>query len=181
MLRQADLHHDLGPAAAITAVEKACEVLSLDATGTLVHGHLRPAGRSGAWTLTWTNAGHPPLLLGHRDGQTEQLGEHDLLLWPGLPGNRRVDRHRVLVHGDTLLLYTDGLLEQRTRHIDIDISRAAALLSAAPAGQPLPDLLSQLIDSAAGTTPDDIALLAVRVSDHVRPRPAALRALARGG
>jgi serine phosphatase RsbU (regulator of sigma subunit) len=169
MLRQADLHADLGPAAAVTAVENACEVLSLEATGTLVHGHLRPADQAGAWALTWTNAGHPPLLLRHRDGRTEQLGEHDLLLWPGLSGARRADRQRVLVPGDTLLLYTDGLVEHRTRHIDVDISRAAALLSAAPPGQPLPDLLGQLIESATGTTADDIALLAVRVSPAPAP------------
>ncbi len=65
---QADLHDTLGPAAAVTAVEEACEVLSLNATGTLVHGHLYPVGDTAAWRLTWTNAGHPPLLLGHRGG-----------------------------------------------------------------------------------------------------------------
>jgi serine phosphatase RsbU (regulator of sigma subunit) len=164
MLRQADLHNDLSPAGAVTAVEESCERLSLEATGTLIHGHLRPAGGA-AWRLTWTNAGHPPLLLCHLDGQTEQLGEHDLLLWPGLPDSRRTDWQRALVPGDTLLLYTDGLVEHRTQGVDIAISDAAALLSAAPAGQPLPDLLSQLIDAVAGATSDDIALLAVRIPE----------------
>ena len=59
MLRPADLNDDLGPAGAVTAMENACEGLALEATGTLVHGHLRPAGNA-AWQLTWTNAGHPP-------------------------------------------------------------------------------------------------------------------------
>lgn len=169
MLRQADLHHNLGPAAAVTAVEDACDVLSIDATGTLVHGHLRPVGDTAAWRLTWTNAGHPPPLLCHPDRQTEQLDAHDLLLWPGMRDKRRTDSHLVLLPGDTLLLYTDGLVEHRTQDIDVAISRAAALLSAAPAGQPLPELLGQLLDSAAGTTPDDISLLAVRVSRTIRP------------
>lgn len=164
MLRQADLHDTLGPAAAVTAVEEACEVLSLNATGTLVHGHLYPVGDTAAWRLTWTNAGHPPLLLGHRGGQTEQLGEHGLLLWPGMPDNHRTDWQRVLVPGDTLLLYTDGLVEYRTQEVDAAISHAAAVLSAAPADEPLPDLLGELLDSVAGrTAPDDISLLAVRI------------------
>jgi serine phosphatase RsbU (regulator of sigma subunit) len=166
MLRQADLHDGLGPAAAVTAVEDACDRLSLAATGTLVHGHLRPCADAASWLLTWTNAGHPPLLLSHLDGPAEQLGEHDLLLWPGMPDNHRTDRQRVLIPGDTLLLYTDGLVERRAHGMDAAISRIAALLSAAPAGQPLPGLLSQLSAAVAGTSSDDIVLLAVRIPDH---------------
>jgi serine phosphatase RsbU (regulator of sigma subunit) len=170
MLRQADLHDDRGPAAAVTAVEQACELLSLDAASTLVHGHLRPLGGAAGWLLTWTNAGHPPLLLSHPGGRAEQLGEHDQLLWPGMAPSRRTDQQRILAPGDTLLLYTDGLVERRGHDMDAAISRAAAQLSAAPAGQPLPDLLGQLVDDGAGPASDDIVLLAVRV-----PRaPAAL-------
>ncbi|HEY0932168.1 MAG TPA: SpoIIE family protein phosphatase [Trebonia sp.] len=168
MLRQADLHGGLGPAAAVTAVEEACGVLSLDATGTLVHGHLRPAGDNAAWQLTWTNAGHPPPLLRHPGGQTEQLADHDALLWPGMTDSRRSDWQRTLAPGDTLLLYTDGLVEYRHRDIDAAISHAAAMLSAAPAGLPLPDLIGQLLDSVAGTAPDDISLLAVRIPESRR-------------
>jgi len=68
MLRQADLDHpDRGPAAAVTAAENACAAPGLDATGTLVHARLSPAG-GGAWRLSWTNAGHPPPLLLERPG-----------------------------------------------------------------------------------------------------------------
>jgi hypothetical protein len=66
-------HPDHGPAAAVTAVENACAALDLDATGTLVHAHLSPAG-GGAWRLSWTNAGHPPpLLLERPGGRPERL------------------------------------------------------------------------------------------------------------
>jgi serine phosphatase RsbU (regulator of sigma subunit) len=165
MLRQADLYDDLSPAAAVTAVEKACQVLALDATGTLAHGHLRPVGDTAAWGFTWTNAGHPPPLLGHRDGRTEQLGEHDPLLWPDRPDSRRADWQRVLAPGDTLLLYTDGLVERRVQDVETVIRQTAARLSDAPGGQPLPDLLGEILDSVACTTPDDIALLAVRIAE----------------
>ena len=170
MLRQADLHDNLGPAAAVTAVEEACGVLSLDATGTLVHGHLRPVPGTAAWRLTWTNAGHPPPLLGHAGAPAEQLAGHDPLLWPGMTDTRRADWQRTLVPGDTLLLYTDGLVEYRDRDRDIDaaIGHAAAMLSAAPPEQPLADLLGQLLDSVAGAAPDDISLLAVRIPEDRR-------------
>src|SRR5690348_386227 len=90
MLRQADFDHpNRGPAAAVTAVENACTALGLDATGTLVHAHLSPAG-GGAWHLSWSNAGHPPpLLLERPGGPPERLAVHDPLLWPGLTGRDR--------------------------------------------------------------------------------------------
>lgn len=164
MLRQADIHDDLGPAGAVTAVEQACQHLSLDVSGTLIHTHLRSTdGR--AWQLTWTNAGHPPPLLRHLDGQTEQLGEHGRLLWPSLASRGRTNQQLTLVPGDTLLLYTDGLVERRGHDIDTAIRNVAATLSAAPAGQSLPDLISQLTGTMAATTPDDVVLLAVRIPE----------------
>ena len=165
MLRQADLDHlGGGPAQALTAVENACHALSLDATGTLVHAHLRPLGGTDGWRLTWTNAGHPPPLLAHPGGSTERLGGNELLLWPGMPDVCRADRQRVLMPGDTLLLYTDGLVERRGDDVDLAIENAAAVLAAAPAGQPLSDVLDALTSQVAGTeTDDDIALLAVRI------------------
>jgi hypothetical protein len=163
MLRQADLDLGRGPAAAVTAVEQACEVLSLEAIGTLIHAHLRPAPGTTDWQLTWVNAGHPPPLLRHPDGRAERLDGHDLLLLPGMPGaGGRADRQRVLAPGSTLLLYTDGLVEHRGKDIDAAIDRAAAIL-AVPAGLPLPDLLIQLIGEVAGPADDDVVMLAVRI------------------
>ncbi len=165
MLRQADLDHlARGPAAAVTAVENACTALGLDATGTLVHAHLSPAG-GGAWHLSWTNAGHPPpLLLERPGGQPERLAAHDLLLWPGLAAWPRASHQRLLPPGATLLLYTDGLVERRGADIDAAIDRTAAVLAAAPADRPLPALLERLAAEIAGPRPaDDMVLLAARI------------------
>jgi serine phosphatase RsbU (regulator of sigma subunit) len=165
MLRQADFDHpDHGPAAAVAAVEDACTALDLDATGTLVHAHLSPAG-DGAWHLSWTNAGHPPpLLLERPGGPAERLGAHDPLLWPGLTGSPRTSQHRVLPAGAVLLLYTDGLIERRDIEIDAAIDRTAAALAAAPAGCPLPALLEQLAAEIADPgAADDMVLLAARI------------------
>jgi serine phosphatase RsbU (regulator of sigma subunit) len=163
MLRQADLSGVRGPADAVSAVERACKGLSLDATGTLVHGRLAPAGVNGAWQLTWTNAGHLPPMLA-RGGQARQLGQHDLLLWPGTLAGQRRDWQLTLVPGDTLLLYTDGLVERRDHDLDTAIGQVEKRLAASPAGQPLPDLLSWLIDAMPDSAFDDVALLAVRIA-----------------
>ena len=185
MLRQADLDlHQQGPAQILTAIENACYTLSLDATGTLIHAHLSPldtvrndtvsgdsasrdsdgSGSSGSWSLTWTNAGHPPMLLAGPGGQVERLAEHGVLLWPGPKRLLRADQQRILLPGSTLLLYTDGLIEQRGRNLDDAIDRAAAILSAGSAKQPLPDLVRQLTDEIASpSADDDLALLAVRI------------------
>jgi serine phosphatase RsbU (regulator of sigma subunit) len=162
MLRQAEYSHGRGPARAVTAVERACGRLGVEVSGTLVHGHLHPAG-DGKWQFTWTNAGHPPPLISHPGGRTEQLDDHDPLLWPGVSHLHRMDRQRILAPGDTLLLYTDGLVERRGEDMDTGIARLTASLAAASARQPLPDLLNQLADEAAGTAFDDMVLLAARI------------------
>ncbi|MEU8936397.1 hypothetical protein AB0D30_41835, partial [Streptomyces sp. NPDC048409] len=58
-------HPGQGPASAVSAFEHANTRLHLDASGTLVHAHLRPCPppHQGTWELTWTNAGHPPPLV----------------------------------------------------------------------------------------------------------------------
>jgi serine phosphatase RsbU (regulator of sigma subunit) len=165
MLRQADLDlRQQGPAQILTAVEDASYALSLDATGTLIHGHLSPLDSGGSWSLTWTNAGHPPMLLASPGGHVERLDEHGVLMWPGAKRLVRTDQRRTLLPGSTLLLYTDGLIEHRGHSLDDAIDRAAAILSAGSADQPLPDLVRQLTtEIASPSADDDLALLAVRI------------------
>jgi serine phosphatase RsbU (regulator of sigma subunit) len=118
----------------------------------------------GSWCLTWTNAGHPPMLLAGPGGHVERLAEHGVLMWPGAKRLPRFDQQRTLLPGSTLLLYTDGLIEQRGRSLDDAIDRAAAILSAGSAEQPLPDLVRQLTNEIASpSADDDLALLAVRI------------------
>ena len=165
MLRQADLDlRQQGPAQILTAVEDASYTLSLDATGTLIHAHLSPLDSGGSWSLTWTNAGHPPMLLAGPGGRVERLDEHGVLMWPGAKRFVRTDQRRTLLAGSTLLLYTDGLIEHRGQGLDDAIDRAAAILSAGSADQPLPDLVRQLTtEIASPSADDDLALLAVRI------------------
>ncbi|MFD6923605.1 GAF domain-containing SpoIIE family protein phosphatase [Streptomyces sp. NPDC059944] len=166
MLRQADLDHPRqGPARSVSAFEHANTRLRIGASGTLVHAHLRPTDQ-GAWHLTWTNAGHPPPLLALPDGTVHRLNEHNALLHPSLGEPLRTEHHRELPPGSLLLLYTDGLIEQRRNNIEQAIGAAADIL-ADHHDTPLPQLLTHLTDHVAGSdADDDIALLVLRVPHH---------------
>ncbi|MET9933285.1 MULTISPECIES: SpoIIE family protein phosphatase [unclassified Streptomyces] len=162
MLRQASHDHfRSGPAAAVDALHGAVTDLGMTISGTLVHAHLTPTG-DGAWDFTWTNAGHPSPLLARPGHPVRQLQEHDLLLYPGLSARRTQHRLR-LEPGSTLLLYTDGLVEEPGTSTERTIEQVARLL-AANSSIPVEGLLEQIADQIAGRAhDDDIALLAVRV------------------
>ena len=61
-------------------------------------------------TITFANAGHPPLLVGHSDGTVDQSSEHGHMLG-FLPNACYANARLGLQHGDRLLMYTDGVPE----------------------------------------------------------------------
>ncbi|MFG2988292.1 GAF domain-containing SpoIIE family protein phosphatase [Streptomyces sp. NPDC048257] len=164
MLRQATLDHPpYSPATALTALDAACSVLPIDASGTLVHARLDLADGGPGWTLTWSNAGHPPPLLRTPDGRVSLLVEHDILLHRGLGPFHRTEARRNLPAGSTLLLYTDGLIERRGRDIDASIAELVALL-ATHGDRPPAELLRRISSWPADPAPgDDVVVLALRV------------------
>jgi GAF domain-containing protein len=117
----------------------------------------------GTWRLQWSNAGHPAPLLVHPDGRVEELPGGDLLLGVRQLTPRR-NHTRTLPPGSTLLLYTDGLVETRTDTVDDGTARLSARLGAL-AGAPLDALVRDVIAASPGGYPDDVAVLALRLSD----------------
>jgi serine phosphatase RsbU (regulator of sigma subunit) len=123
--------------------------------------------------LVLSLAGHLPPVHVRADGRTE-------LLWgrPGPPlgvaAATAYDELQVqLDPGDTVVLYTDGLVERRDEPIDVGLERLAG---AAGAGALLdPDaLVDALLDTALAPADrfDDICVLAVRlVPDGAHRRP----------
>ncbi|WP_245796584.1 SpoIIE family protein phosphatase [Actinacidiphila alni] len=166
MLRQAEYDHTgRSPVAAVHALESAGRRLNVDLSGTLVHGHLTPLP-DGHWLWEWTNAGHPPPLLLVPGRPVEQLERHDWLLHPYVqPPRARTAHQQVLPPGSTLLLYTDGLVEQPGSPIDVSIEEVGRLLARSrTAGTSLSEVLELLADSVPRTDHrDDIAMLAVHV------------------
>ncbi|MFJ5531826.1 SpoIIE family protein phosphatase [Streptomyces sp. NPDC093261] len=119
-------------------------------------------GSDGRWTLSWTNAGHPPPLLVTREGLTEYLTEGHGPLLGIRPRRRRCDATVVLPPESTLLLYTDGLIESPGHSIDEGLDRLRRH-AAALARRSLESFADQLVErTRPADNDDDIAVLALR-------------------
>jgi serine phosphatase RsbU (regulator of sigma subunit) len=124
--------------------------------GTVVCGHYEPKTR----LLRWARAGHlPPVLVRDGVGRALPLPEGVLL---GLdPVAQYEEASTQLQVGDTLLLFTDGLTEQRTGSIS-DSLRAFARASA-PAGPDARGHADRILGNAISDTGDDACLVVVRI------------------
>jgi PAS domain S-box-containing protein len=106
-------------------------------------------------------AGHPsPLLLTPGDAPRYLEGGRGLPL--GVTDDALYcEAATILTPGSTLLLYTDGIIESRTRPIDEGLAGLAAAAASGPTD--LDELLDHLLDPVIADDPeDDVALLAIR-------------------
>ncbi|MEE1939321.1 SpoIIE family protein phosphatase [Streptomyces sp. TRM 70361] len=117
--------------------------------------------RTGA--VRYARAGHPPPLLVGADGGSRYL---DRALAPPLgpvPKVRYREARLTVRGGETLLLYTDGLIERRGESLDVGLARLAALARDS-AGRTVDELCDLFLHHQPGAEfPDDRALLAVRL------------------
>jgi hypothetical protein len=109
--------------------------------------------------LVYANAGHLPALLLRADGTIEQLGE--AAARPLGVGSAFPECTTAFPRGDGLLLYTDGLVESRSR----DLTQGMEWLLAAVAELPRPlgpaDCDALVATLTGGDHDDDIALVSV--------------------
>jgi len=135
--------------------ENASVLLDLD-LATLLLAHYDPA----ALSLTLASAGHPPPLLAPLEGPPRFL-EVD----PGPPiGTFAVEYEETVVPltaGDTLVLYTDGLVEERAESLDVGLERLRRSVEGVrlPPHQVADHVLAALGRGSGAA--DDVALLVV--------------------
>jgi serine phosphatase RsbU (regulator of sigma subunit) len=150
-----------GPLSAVlTQLDRTLEAFDENPVTTACLARFEQVG--GEWTLRWSSAGHlPPLLLTPAGGSRYLGSDPDVPLGveAGLP---RHDDAVALPAGATVVFFTDGLVEHRSRPIDDGLSALAAL-AAAHADQPLPTLCETLADKHPSDGHDDLAILALRV------------------
>jgi serine phosphatase RsbU (regulator of sigma subunit) len=145
-----------GPATLLDWLNSAAAHVTDGVLGTVVCGIYDPAGRS----LRWARAGHlPPVLV--REGRAEQLPLPEGLLLGADPDASYTEELTSLRLGDTLLLFTDGLIERRDEPID-DALRALLQAASRPVGD-IGGYADHLLGEAASNTGDDACLVAVRV------------------
>jgi serine phosphatase RsbU (regulator of sigma subunit)/anti-sigma regulatory factor (Ser/Thr protein kinase) len=158
---------DLAPQEVLYHLDEQAQRLGQDRMATCVYAVYDPI----AHRLVVANAGHPPPVLLHPDGLAEVLR-----VPPGAPiGVGGVPFEAVELPapaGATLLLYTDGLVESRSRDVwgGIELLRerlhdAASVVSPPPL-EPLCDEVLEIL--GPGDRDDDIALLAARF-DGISP------------
>jgi PAS domain S-box-containing protein len=112
--------------------------------------------------LTYANAGHLPPALRHPDGSVELLRGAQSVLVGAVPGADRTEQVLTLAAGSALVLYTDGLVEDRERDLDDGLVLLLDALAAAPHGaEAICDALTTALSTA--TRADDVALLVVKV------------------
>jgi serine phosphatase RsbU (regulator of sigma subunit) len=145
-----------GPAALLGWLNSAACHLTDGIVGTAICGLYDPAAR----VLRWAQAGHfPPVLV--RDGRASQLSAESGLLLGADPDASYTEACTSPRAGDALLLFTDGLIEQRNESVDRSLE---ALLRIA--GRPVTDISSyadHLVGLASSDTDDDACLVAVRI------------------
>ncbi|HEX2384280.1 MAG TPA: GAF domain-containing SpoIIE family protein phosphatase [Acidimicrobiales bacterium] len=133
---------------------------SLDSFATAAYGRLDPATGIGSWAV----AGHLPPLLVPADGPPRYVDGRSS---PPLGVRGPASDHRIdLGPGDTLVLYTDGLVERRHESLDQGLARLQSVV----AGQ-VPDaseLADRVVASLCQELSDDCCLLIVRRDDANR-------------
>lgn len=158
------------PVTVLSQLDRLVRGLGMAQLATAVYGRLQVLPYGGA-RLDYANAGHLPPLVRQADGTTMLLDRaHAPLI--GLPVVVDRDQDTVaLPAGSTLVLYTDGLVEDRSQPAEEGIARLRAVLEGAPADAD-PDRLCDLVIEGlrdGSTRADDIALLILRLDADVPP------------
>ncbi|MEU9079277.1 SpoIIE family protein phosphatase [Kitasatospora sp. NPDC048538] len=154
-----------GPGQLLSWLNSVTHHLTDNVTATAVCGLYEPATRR----LRWARAGHlPPVLLrAGRAGTLPQIG--GLLL--GVLDHADYEEQEIrLEPGDTLVMFTDGLIERRDQSVHASLDNLLALTEKASRTAPdgrvdLEAALDHLLRYSAADTDDDTCLIGVSVGE----------------
>lgn len=127
---------------------------------TVVIGNLHDDG-----TLQLTNAGHCSPMVVRTNGAIESIDSTGPVVGV-LPSSQWTTFETALDHGESLVLYSDGVIEaESSEGHDFGVSRLAAALTAVP-GHRTPkamaeNLLAAVDEHAGGVRKDDLTILAI--------------------
>lgn len=146
------------PAASLERLNLLVNTLGGSEFATVLAARLTPS----TGHLRYASAGHPPPLLVSPGGVVEYLEGAQSVPIGVVARPTWEESRRTLKADSTLVLYTDGLVESRTVHLDVGMARLA---DAARGGGDPADLVDRLLAvSSAEAQRDDSAILAVRVT-----------------
>ncbi len=151
------------PAAVLSWLDRAMHDLQEGVLATAVQAQVvqpAPGAPQGHRRLRWSNAGHPSPLLVGPDGHARLLDEEPELMLGVRPDAERLDHEVELRPGSTVLMYTDGLVEQRSQGLDTGIEALRTHVRDV-ATLPLEELCDAVL-AMPHLVEDDIVLLAIR-------------------
>ncbi|WP_433496715.1 SpoIIE family protein phosphatase [Sphaerimonospora sp. CA-214678] len=163
MLRALAWDRRESPSLVIGRLDQALSAVTDVSMATMILARIEgPEG--GPWSLHWSASGHPPPLLVTPDGRARFLEQtQDPLLGLRLgPETPRHDSVESLPGGSTLVLYTDGLVEDPASDLGAGLAHLRQQ-AAAVAHHPLEVFCDEILRRRSFETTDDIALLAVRL------------------
>ncbi|HEV7931466.1 MAG TPA: SpoIIE family protein phosphatase [Actinomadura sp.] len=145
-----------GPAQLLSWLNLVTDHLTGHVTATAVCGLYDPESR----TLRWARAGHlPPVLI--RQGEATSLPMIDGLLLGVLAEADYEEGRLQLEAGDTLLMYTDGLIERKDRSLQDSLRQLLATTEAVTAG--LGQRLDHLLTHSNADTDDDTCIVGIQL------------------
>lgn len=149
---------DPDPAVVMRGLDRVFERLGLEELVTVVYAVADPARGE----VRVVNAGHPaPVQLSASGAADVMTSPGTLILGAG--GGQRGVATRPLRDGDTLLLFTDGLVERRGEDTDVGIARLLARCRDLPGAAELGPALVAVVDGVRDPSrDDDVAALALR-------------------
>ncbi|WP_436776333.1 SpoIIE family protein phosphatase [Yinghuangia sp. YIM S09857] len=146
-----------GPAQLLAWLNMVTHGLSGHVTATVVCGLYDPERR----VLRWARAGHlPPVLV--RDDTARALPFIDGILLGALANATYAEDEVQLQASDTVLMYTDGLVERRDRNVRDSI--AQLLVQAEAPADSLDLRLDRLLTHSVADTDDDTCIVGFRVT-----------------
>ena len=155
----------LEPAVVVAKLHRLVDHLRIGMSTTLVYLDFDPFSRE----VRYVSAGHLPVLHAPAAGESRYLpGARSTPLGTAPAGAAIPQEHFVLEPGDTVLLYTDGLVERRDDSIDSRLEQLRAAFAEGPEDlQPALEHLTATLADDDALRHDDVALLALRVSPPV--------------
>jgi hypothetical protein len=148
------------PSEVLSSLDHLFDALVEDRVVTVVVGTIDP--KQG--TVQLANAGHPSPLIVRADGKaTFASTQSSLLIAAGLGGPDRPADELDLHPGDTLVMYSDGLIERRSELITVGMQRLADAATAVALGgwpeRAAAELATRMGDDERA---DDVVVLALR-------------------
>lgn len=146
-----------GPGQLLSWLNMVAHHLTGAVTATAVCGLYDPENH----TLRWARAGHlPPVLV--RGSEAAPLPLVTGLLLGAVPEATYEEHEVQLAVDDTLLMYTDGLIERRDRSVEESLTQFLTVARAVP--PTLDQQLDRLLTHSKSDTDDDTCIVGIRVA-----------------